>query len=225
MRTDARAHRPRLAPQVHPRGRRSRPALLHPRARGRRALRPADGLLQRRRPRAGRARHRGAGAQRWPHAAGRRVHPRPARDRGHRAGRSAPCADREAPRHPAARTARCGGGRCPGAAGVDGGPRPSRREGRGALRPRGQAGARQRHLPREDRHRRRPRRQPDRLDRQPQRDRRRLAAQLGEHQRLHELGPGARAGGRRGAELRAPVGQSVHARDRARRAGGGPAGT
>ena len=50
-------------------------------------------------------------------------------------------------------------------------------------------------LPREVRHHRGSRRLQDRLDRQPQRDDRRLAAQLGEHQRLSELGPGTGAGG------------------------------
>ena len=48
---------------------------------------------------------------------------------------------------------------------------------------------------------------PARLERQPQRDRGRLAAQLGEHQRLHELGPGAAAGFRRAGQLRAHLGQ------------------
>ena len=51
----------------------------------------------------------------------------------------------------------------------------------------------------------------------------RLAAQLGEHQRLPELGSGTGAGGRRGAELRPPLGQSFPARHRARRAGRRPA--
>ena len=50
-------------------------------------------------------------------------------------------------------------------------------------------------LPREVRRHRGSRRLPDRLDRQPQRDNRRLAAQLGEHQRLPKLGSGTGAGG------------------------------
>ena len=50
-----------------------------------------------------------------------------------------------------------------------------------------------RNLPREGGHHSGPHRRPDRLERQPQRDPCRLAAQLGKHQRLHELGSGAGA--------------------------------
>ena len=54
-----------------------------------------------------------------------------------------------------------------------------------------------------------------RLDRQPQRDRRWLAAQLGEHQRVYELGAGTQAGRHRGGQLCAYLGQPGPARDRA----------
>ena len=79
----------------------------------------------------------------------------------------------------------------------------------------GPAGRDRWHLSREDRHHRGPWRRHHRLDRQPQRDRCRLAAQLGEHQRLYELGPGTQAGRHRGGQLCAYLGQPGTARDRA----------
>ena len=78
-----------------------------------------------------------------------------------------------------------------GAAGLDGGGRPSRREGRRPVRRTTSTDPGRRHLPRESRYRDRPRGRPARLERQSQRDRGRLGAQLGEHQRLHQLGAGA----------------------------------
>ena len=203
--------------EVHPRRRRPRQGVLHPRPRGRRALRPADRLLQRRRTRPRRTRHRRTGAQQRPHAARRRLHAGPARDRRDREGRSGPGAGGEAPRRHAADRARRGDERSAGAGVVDGGAGLPRGEGRGAVRRASQPRARQRPLPREDRHHRRPGRRSGRLDRKPERDRGRVAAQLGDDQRLQELGTGAGPRRRGREKLREPLGEPSEPGDRDRR--------
>ena len=137
----------RMAPQVHHRGRRSRPAVLCACARGRGALRPADGVFQRGRPGARGARHRRSGAKRWPHEARRRLHPGAAGDRGDRAGRAAPPPRRTAPDRSSARPARSGLGRRVGTAGMDGRARIPGSEGRRALRRGRHADRGERHLP------------------------------------------------------------------------------
>ncbi len=137
-----------------------------------------------------RPRHRGAGSQPRPHAS--RVDCTLPQAEIEVVERGAALRERVEPpsRRAAAGGARSGRRRHAGVvAGVDGGARPSRREGRGGVRRRAPADSGGRHLPGEGRHRGGPGGRPTRVERQPQRDRGRLAPQLGEHQRLHELGP------------------------------------
>ena len=183
------------------------------------------GYFKARRADLGGAWHRGAGSQCRTHEAARRLHARSTRDRGDRAGREPARHGRPASRRHAARTGRRRG-RGARTAGLDGRRRPPRSEGRRPLRRESAAHPRGWHLPREVGRDRRPRGRPDRLDRQPERDRGRLEAELGEHQRLQELGRGVgtRAGAAGAGELRSPVDRPITSCRRPRCARGRAAG-